>query len=67
MQSSPRSLFNGAPSPKCLASGSADLLPHLCVLKTLKYTKYSFGFQNFICAKISRSPVDNPIFSKVPE
>ena len=33
---------------------SADLLPQLCSLKNLKYTKYSCVFQTFICAKISR-------------
>ena len=36
-----------------------------CTLKTLKYTKYSCGFQGLICAKISRHQAENA-FSAAP-
>ena len=39
--------------------GAADLSPRLCILKILKYIKYSCDYQSLLCVKISRCPPKN--------
>ena len=50
---------------KIFYDGTAALSPQYCVLKPLKYTKYSCRFQNLSCCKISLCPYEKS-FLEIP-